>query len=68
MNNEIRPGTIANEEAMVRSLKDSGFYSSGIPRQPVIRKKARAIAEWRPTREQLRHMSPEDLRGCLEQE
>jgi len=29
----IHPGVIANEEDIVRALKEKGFYSSGIPRK-----------------------------------
>lgn len=78
MNNSILPGVAVNQDEVVRSLKERGFYSSGIPRTScdvappareraaVPKKKKRVIAPvWRPTRDQRRYMSPEDFQAYI---
>jgi Holliday junction resolvase len=68
-----------NQDEVVRSLKERGFYFSGVlrtgcdaaaparEREVVPKKKERVIVSaWRPTRDQRRYMSPEDFQACID--
>ena len=56
LDNSIRPGVIANEDKMVKSLRERGFYRSGIPRDREAAPKARRLS-----RAQLRSLGEEDF-------
>ncbi len=77
LENNPLPGVASNQDEVVRSLKERGFYSSGKPRtgcaaapaarEVVPKKKEGVIAPaWRPTRDQVRYMSPEDFQACID--
>jgi hypothetical protein len=54
--NNIQPGVIANENEMVKSLRERGFYRSGIPRDREAAPKVRRLS-----RAQLRSLGEEDF-------
>lgn len=61
----ILPGRAVNQAEVIRSLREKGYYSSGIPRAAVPKKKERAIRS-RPSSREMRYLSEEDLKRYIE--